>query len=287
MKFGKAKSTQTVPATVTGDTPLPPGYSTEVIGWTKKQPGTSLTSALQQGSKYTPIMAVKAAPVSGSGGGGSAPNVYIAPAQTNISVPVTTQTTTAVSPVFNVAAGTQGGVSQGGSTGQQATPVSRSDTGQGTVSVPQSPAIGMNSEQVAQYLEQQRREQDALAARERMIAVREAEIRAQEASRAEIEKMRADMEARQAAQVAQPIPGPTQAAPIQPQAPIRPLALPPNTVIPGKTNAPEQAAEPVAPTLQKPGNGVKTGALLAIAAVALLMMSDNRGNHGTAKSKRR
>lgn len=110
-------------------------------------------------------------------------------------VPTTTQTTTAVSPVLNVAAGSTG-VTQGATTGQQATPTS------GNTTPTNSPATqGMTSDMVQKLLEQRERELQTLASEQAKIAAERAAM-ASERKDAELaaEKQRYELLLKQAQQ---------------------------------------------------------------------------------------
>lgn len=77
------------------------------------------------------------------GEGSSASATATSASNPNVGVPVTTQVTTAVSPVFNISAGNSGGggVSQSGTTSQSATPSASNMMQQGGAPVPGLPGM--------------------------------------------------------------------------------------------------------------------------------------------------
>lgn len=254
----------------------PSGVPIDVIGYQNR-------SGLSTQSDYVPIWVTKAG--SGkSGGAGAAPAAPKVTTPVNVSAPVTTQTTTSVSPVFNIAAGSQG-ITQGGSTSQETRPTSTNQTPQGTSQ------SGFTPEQMQQMLEQKMREQAALSAQQQTLAIREAELRASQAAWEASQKQQAEFDARlkalqDAQQAVTPMPSQQiQQAPVPlPATPVPPASvpapdskypgLPPGTVIPGA----KKETDTVPPPLQAPAKDGKTLPILAALVVGAILLSGKQRN---------
>jgi len=235
---------------------MPPGAT--IVGYTR-------STEMAQRAFGKPLMVPRwVAPVQegGQSAGAAAPTINVT-VPTTVNVPTTTNVTSQVSPVTNIAAGNEGtgNIGQGGGTSQQATPVTRNEAS------PTS-TVGMDSTQVAQLLEQQRREQDALYSQREQLAIQKAELTAQKAAYMDNQRAQADYDARllavkSAAQV-QPLTQ-TQSAPV-----AKPVE-PPKAV----------TVEPVKNPLQIATLPVKPWYILAAVfagGVFLATMDDKNGN---------
>lgn len=257
--FGSGGDTGSRSATASGS----PGTDATLIGWHK-------TSPLSNRGGYTPVYMVNPsaqAPVTNN-------NTYLTN-KTDVATPITTQTTTGVSPVLNVAAGNQGGgTTQGASTQQDTTPTSNNQLPQG------GSTVGLSNEQITAMLEQQRRESDVIAAERLASATREADLRGQLATQQAIQQMQADYAARETA--------------TRSQAQMQPLSVTQDAPVPLPVTAPVLKApdalavsvQPVpVPALQPGNNGVKPVYLFAALALGALFLSQG-GKNGNKKSKR-
>lgn len=260
------------------------GTPVDVIGWSNR-------SGLSTQSDWQPVWVAKS-----RGGMSTAPKAAPAPVinvPVNISNPITTQTTTAVSPVLNVAAGSQG-VSQGAQTAQTATPSSSNQT-------PQGSSVGLSPEQVRQMLEQQQRESDAMAQQRANIAAQAAALAAEQRAWQAAQQQQAEYDARiKALQAAtqqqnapqvqyapQPLPAPAPAPTPAPAAAgdSKYPGLPPGTIIPGskeQAGTDATALQDSKTVLKQPGIPL----LAALAVGALIFMGGKKQPANKRKPRR-